>query len=332
MSTAALPPQIRVSLGTAITLGLITGKLNAAPTTAYLMTYYEGKCSANCSFCPQGRESKGSTDRLSRVTWPVYPIQAVMSSLKESVTQKKLGRVCIQALNYPQVFEDLEALVKEIKSGSSVAVSVSCQPQTPEKIHRLKQKGVDRLGVALDAATEAVFNQVKGKDSGGCYRWENLFQLITEALSVFGAGNVSTHIIVGLGETEREAVEVIERCTYLGVLPALFAFTPVRGTALEAKVPPDLGSYRRVQLARYLIINGKAKPADLSFDESGRITDFGLPQQQLETVIESGAPFCTSGCPDCNRPYYNEKPSGPIYNFPKNPNKQEIEKIKKELS
>jgi biotin synthase len=53
----SLPKQIRVSVGTAIILGLIKGKLDAEPTTAYLMTYKAGKCTANCGFCPQARDS-----------------------------------------------------------------------------------------------------------------------------------------------------------------------------------------------------------------------------------------------------------------------------------
>ena len=53
--------------------------------------------------------------------------------------------------------------------------------------------------------------------------------MLSEALEVFGKGNVSTHIIVGLGETEKEAAQVIQRCVDMGVLPALFAFTPIRG-------------------------------------------------------------------------------------------------------
>ena len=31
------------------------------------------------------------------------------------------------------------------------------------------------------------------------------FDLLGEALAVFGKGNVSTHVIAGLGETEKEA-------------------------------------------------------------------------------------------------------------------------------
>lgn len=331
MTAAELPAQIRVSLGTAITLKLAEGKLDAAPTTAYLMTYLDGKCSANCGFCPQAREAKSSSRLLSRVIWPVFRTLEVILALDTAVTKKKISRVCIQALNYPSVFGDLEALIKEIKRHISVAISVSCQPQTPQNISRLKQAGADRLGIALDAATEAIFNKVKGQGAGGCYVWENQFRLFSEALTVFGAGNVSTHVIVGLGESEWDAVAVVERCMGLGVLPALFAFTPVRGTALEGYLAPDLGVYRRVQFARYLIVSKKVTSADIGFDDNGKITAFKVPKNVLQEAIESGLPFQTTGCPDCNRPYYNEKPSGPLYNYPKMPNPKEIEQIKKEL-
>jgi biotin synthase len=115
-------------------------------------------------------------------------------------------------------------------------------------------------------------------------------------------------------------------------LPALFAFTPVRGTALEAKSPPKVESYRRVQLARYLIVHAKVRVENIQFDAEGKITGFGVTEEALDSIIEDGLPFRTSGCPDCNRPFYNEKPSGPFYNYPTNPSPQEIEKIKKQLS
>jgi lipoyl synthase len=322
---------VRVSIGTAIVLGLLEGKLDAAPTTAYLMTYREGKCSANCGFCPQARESKSSSQLLSRITWPTFSTLEVLNALTVTVEQKKIGRICIQALNYPEVFTELEALVVEIKKRCSIDVSVSCQPQNKQNIERLREAGVDRLGIALDAATESVFNRVKGAGTGGCYSWETQFRLFSEALSIFGKGNVSTHVIAGLGETEKEAVEIVQRCVDLGVLPALFAFTPIRGTALQDNLPPKLESYRRIQLARYLIVNGKTEADKISFDVNGKITSYGVSQEAIESIIQDGAPFITSGCPDCNRPYYNEKPSGPIYNYPKKQNEEEIKKITTEL-
>lgn len=324
-----MPPHVRVSLGSAIVLGLSEGKLDAAPTTAYLMTHHQGKCVANCGFCSQARSSKSSTELLSRVTWPTYPTSTVLAALPKAVAEGKIHRVCIQALNYPDVFSELAALVKEIKCCVTVEVSVSCQPQTRQTIKRLKASGVDRLGIALDAATEAIFDRVKGKDVGSNYSWNNQFRLMAEALEVFGRGYVSTHVIVGLGETEQQAAEVLDRCVQLGVLPGLFAFTPVRGTALEACLPPRLDAYRRVQVVRYLLVNGKTRLSDMQFDE-GKIIGFGVSKEALETV-ESGEAFRTSGCPDCNRPYYNEKPRGPIYNYPKKLTQKEVETAKKEL-
>jgi lipoyl synthase len=326
-----LPQQIRVSVGSAIVLGLLEGKLDAAPTTAYLMTHKEGKCSANCGFCPQARGSQSKAELLSRVSWPSFPTQKVLLALSDSVKAGKILRVCIQALNYPEVFCHLLALVKGIKQNSSVPVSVSCQPLNTKNIHLLKDAGADRLGIALDAATPELFDRVKGKGAGGSYSWEGVYGLLKETIGVFGKGNVSTHLIVGLGETEREAALFIEGCVDLGVLPALFAFTPIRGTALETQKPPPLESYRRIQLARYLIVNGKARFADLQFDVAGRICGFGLSPTVLNEAVELGAAFQTSGCKDCNRPYYNEKPSGPIYNYPRKLTKQEIAKIKSDL-
>jgi biotin synthase-related radical SAM superfamily protein len=330
-SQTGLPEQIRVSLGTAIVLGLLEGKLDAEPTTAYLMTYRTGKCTANCGFCPQARASKSNTDLLSRVSWPTFPTPNVLPALAAMAKQGKIRRICIQALNYPDVFDHLEALVQEIKKRSAIPVSVSCQPLNTTNIQRLAKAGVDRLGIALDAATEALFDKVKGSGAGSVYTWENQFTQLNEAIRVFGRGNVSTHVIVGLGETEKEVANVVQRCVDMSVLPALFAFTPVRGTTLEGNLPPQVESYRRVQLAMYLIVKGKARIDDMQFDVEGKITGFGLANEALETVVDGGLPFRTSGCPDCNRPFYNEKPSGPLYNYPENPSREDIEKIKKQL-
>ena len=331
LKQSGLPEQIRVSTGTAIVFDLLRGKLDAEPTTAYLMTYKMGKCTANCGFCPQARGSKSNAELLSRVSWPTFPTSNVLTALGTMSRQGKIKRVCIQALNYPQVFVHLEALVKEIKKQAAVPVSVSCQPLNAVNIELLAKAGVNRLGVALDAATEALFDKVKGKDAGNSYGWENQFSLLSEAIAVFGKGNVSTHLIVGLGETEKEAAQIIQKCVDMSVLPALFAFTPIRGTRLENNSPPPLESYRRVQLMRFLMVNGLVRYEDMHFDNEDKITNFGIASHRLKQIIEDGTPFLTSGCPNCNRPFYNEKPSGPIYNYPRKTSREEIEKIKKQL-
>jgi biotin synthase-related radical SAM superfamily protein len=328
---ADLPRQIRVSIGSAIVLGLLEGKLDAAPTTAYLMTYKPGKCTANCLFCPQARTSRSKPGLLSRVSWPTFATKQVLLRIENAYVTQQIKRVCIQTLNYPEVFTDLTTLIKALKQHANVPVSVSCQPLKAQNIKRLAEVGADRIGIAIDAATEKLFNEVKGSNANGPYKWENQFKQLREAVNLFGKGNVSTHLIIGLGETEKEAVNLIQQCVNMGVSPALFAFTPIRGTALESKPQPLLVSYRRVQLARYLIANNRASYNNMRFNANGKITDFDMEKEKLMQIVETGKPFLTSGCPHCNRPFYNEKPSGPIYNYPRKIREEEISAIKRQL-
>ena len=326
------PKKIRVSIGSAIVLGLSSGKLDASPTTAYLMTYRKGKCSANCGFCPQARESHSKTDMLSRISWPVFPTKRVLNGIEKAVKDDKIKRVCIQALNYPEVFTDLTALVKAIHQKANVPISTSCQPLNNENIKALAEAGVERIGIALDAATEELFDKVKGSCVGGPYSWKKQFKVLGEAIDAFGKGKVSTHLIVGLGESEREMAEIIQRCVDMGVLPALFAFTPISGTALENDSQPSIQRYRRIQIARHFIVYGIARYEDMRFDEEGCICDFSVNEQTLMQNIQMGEPFLTSGCPNCNRPYYNEKPRGPFYNYPTRIGKKELSEIERQLN
>jgi len=322
------PEKIRVSVGSAIVLGLISGRIDAKPTTAYLLTYHDKKCTANCMFCPQARSSSGRADMLSRVTWPAFPLKDVVKGIEKAVKSGELKRVCIQALNYPGVFEDILSIVSSILSRINAPISVSCQPLRLENLERLKHAGVERVGIPLDAATKEIFEKIKGRHAGGPYRWENQVRILLEAVKVFGKDAVSTHLIVGLGETEREMIQRIQWCVDNAIFPGLFAFTPISGTKLEGLSQPSIESYRRIQLGHYLITRKISRFEDFRFDRTEEIVDFGVESELLRNIIESGEPFLTSGCPNCNRPYYNERPGGPLYNYPRPLRKAEVEEIK----
>jgi len=330
-SVGKIPNKIRVSVGSAIVLGLMRGKLDALPTTIYLLTYRADKCSANCGFCPQARESKSRADMLSRVTWPTFSTNQVLQKLKAHTEKRLIRRICIQALNYPMVFDDVLNLVKEIRSVVSLPLSVSCQPFGEEEMKKLAQIGVDRIGIPLDAATEDIFDKIKGSLVDGPYIWRGHREALRKAVKIFGKGKVSTHLIVGLGETEEEMVKMIQWCVDNGVYPGLFSFTPVPGTALESGSQPSLDHYRRIQVARYLIANERTRYESMTINGDGCLIDFGVSKDKLLQVIRGGKPFLTSGCPDCNRPYYNERPGGPLYNYPRMPLSEEIDEIEKQI-
>jgi biotin synthase-related radical SAM superfamily protein len=331
MSDMNFQERIRVSIGSAIALGLTKGILDVKPTTAYLLSCRNEKCLANCSFCPQARDNDGRADMLSRVIWPMFPSEKVIVKIERATHEKKIQRVCIQSLNYPEAFGDVMFLVKKIKCKVNVPISVSCKPLNRQNMRKWAEVGVNRVSIALDAASEEVFRKVKGQDVGEHYRWKKHHEALMEAVEVFGKGCVSTHLIVGLGETEKELCQKIQWCVDSGVYPGLFAFTPIPGTALESSLSPLLSSYRRAQVAHYILTCNKTRFENMRFNTSGNLRSFGISREKLLEIIETGKPFLTSGCPGCNRPYYNERPIGPLYNYPRQLQPEEIEEAKKIL-
>lgn len=319
--------KIRVSIGSASVLGLYNSiRFKDPPTTCYIMTYKQGHCIANCSFCPQARESEASTENLSRVNWPEYSFKDFLMKLSYLVLNKRFKRVCIQTLNYSENSHDLIEIITEIKRITDIPISVAIPPISKEVLRELKQVGVDRIGIALDASTPEIFNNVKGKQANGPYSWETHFAAIEDALEIFSDGKVTTHLIVGLGETSKEILELIQKLNDLQICVGLFAFTPIKGTKLENLESPKLLNFRKIQLGRYLIINYNKNLKDFTFNSKGNIIRYNINRNELWDIIDTSDVLLTSGCPGCNRPYYTSRPSGPIYNYPRELNKIEKQK------
>lgn len=307
--------SIRVSLGTAIALGLIRGRMDAPPTTAYLLT--PGGCHGICKFCPQASTSAGRSDLLSRITWPEFPVEQVVAAIKQALDDfpgnktdgaRKFQRACIQTVRNNRARVTIGHLLDEL--ADLLPVSISWYPANLEEIHELFSLGADRIGIVEDCPTDSLFREIKGGSR------TRIMELLKHAACMY-PGRIGTHLIVGLGESEREMVQAIQEVHDFGVTVGLFAFTPVPGTPLGSESPPDPCVYRRIQVARWLIVKNLRRAEQFIFDENGRIVDWGMANEDLVSILYSGKPFETSGCPGCNRPYYNESPGGFMYNYPR---------------
>jgi biotin synthase-related radical SAM superfamily protein len=310
------PPSINVSIGTAAVLGLADVPMAVAPTTAYLML--GGRCLMNCAFCAQARESQASALSLSRVTWPEYDLDVVTERLAQAAIQGSIRRACLQVTVTEEAFEQSVAILRAVRARADLPFDVAILPHDLEQVRMLVEAGADHIGFGLDAACKRVFRQVKGGS------WARSLNLI-EGTSRFFPGRAAVHLIVGLGETEREMVERLQWAHDLGVTTGLFAFTPVRGTHLADLFPPPLEVYRRMQAARWLIVHDLARDGDMTFEEEGRLVHLGA------SMPVTGEAFQTSGCPDCNRPFYNEQPGGPLYNYPRPLTTEEVARAIREM-
>jgi biotin synthase-related radical SAM superfamily protein len=299
----------RVSSGSATVLGLSDQRVDVAPTTAYLML--GERCRRNCAFCAQARASLAPEGALSRVIWPPFHTGEVVEAVARAHAEGRIQRACFQVTVTPGHIEATRRAVERLAMRSAVPICASVAPGKVEEVEALLAAGAQRVTIALDAACERVYAQVKGGS------WARTLALLEECAQRF-PGRMGTHLIVGLGETEQEMALRLQQMADWGVGVGLFSFTPVAGTPLAGRQPPPLAQYRRMQAARWLIVQGLDRAEHFRFAaQDGRLVAYGLSRQRLREVLVTGEAFRTSGCPGCNRPYYNERPSGPLYNYPR---------------
>ncbi len=244
---------------------------------------------------------------LSRVNWPRWDEEEVLVAVERAYAMRRIVRCCLQVTvsgGYLERVKDIAARIgQEVPLGASVVADA-------DQAGELLGSGLETVGLGLDAATEEAYARAKG--SG----WNEKLAIIEEAAHRF-PGRIATHLIVGLGETEEEIVRLMAQLLGWGVKVGLFAFTPIPGTAMELRPRPPLDRYRRVQVAHHLLLHDVARVEGFGFSSEGRIVFFGLADHELRSFLADGKAFETSGCPGCNRPYYNESPGGPLFNYPR---------------
>ena len=297
----------RVSVGSAAVLGLRKIQMDAAPTTAYVLL--GGHCQRDCAFCAQARSSRAHPGSLSRVMWPRFRAAEVDAAVWRAYQDGAIQRVCFQVTVNSGYIEETKRAVEGLAQACEVPICVSIAPRSTEDVAALLAVGAERVTIAIDAASEEIYARVKGGS------WSHTWGLIERCSGLFPE-RIGTHLIVGLGESEREMIVLMQQLSDLGVGIGLFAFTPVSGTALSVSSPPPIEQYRRVQVALWLLQHRLAREEDFEYADCGRLVSYGPDTGKLMAYMVDGQAFRTAGCAGCNRPYYNERPGGTLFNYP----------------
>jgi radical SAM protein (TIGR04043 family) len=144
-----------------------------------------------------------------------------------------------------------------IKAAVELPIQAQCEPPDDDAwFMRMREAGVDALGMHLEAVTEPVRQRIMpGKAQVSLERY---FQAFEAAVPVFGRGQVSTYILAGLGDAREEILDICRRLTAIGVYPFVVPFVPISGTPLESHPTPSPAFMHSIlgPLAGMLIASG----------------------------------------------------------------------------
>jgi len=335
------PEYLQMSLAAAMTLGLKEGLFyrNARLYCLNLLLTYPEGCHANCAYCGLQKSREGAFGEKSfiRVSWPTYDLETIIRKTKEQ--KHRLFRVCFSMVTHSRAVQDTLYLTERFHREVGLPISILMNPTSMKipDLQALKDQGAQMAAVALDLATEDLFDDHRGKGVLGPHRFDHYWAMLSATASIFGKNRAGCHLIAGMGEREEQMVQRIQKVRDLGARSHMFSFYPEKGSRLAAREACPVDQYRRIQLARYLIDFDHSRAEEMHFDESGKILSFGLPEARVQHWIETGRPFLTSGCPGgsmeaaCNRPY-GDGPPRDIRSFPFPLEEEDIALVKSQMA
>jgi len=137
-----------------------------------------------------------------------------------------------------KALEKYAEICSEVKKETALPIQLQIIP--PEDFswfQRLKDSGVDAVGIHIETFDPEVFKRITpGKARIGFKRYVESWK---EAVRVFGRWQVSTYVLVGMGERLETVIEGAALCAEIGVYPFIVPFRPVAGTPMENVKPPS---------------------------------------------------------------------------------------------
>lgn len=135
---------------------------------------------------------------------------------------------------------DCTAAIKQV----GLPVHVQLEPVPRRYIKMLKDAGADTIGVHIETLDKNVFGAVCPSKDFSAFEdaWKN-------CLDIFGENQVSSYVLVGLGEDYDIMISEMESMASLGVIPFVVPFRPITGTPLEDRPFPLFETVKKYSVA-----------------------------------------------------------------------------------
>lgn len=180
------------------------------PRQAYL-TVSSG-CIFSCRYC----EVPNYPSRRKTIEEIVTMVEGISDSIDAiSLTSGVMGSVDEEEEYVLEVVRSLSHL------GIPIGVSVYPAEKTPERLHEV---GVAEVKFNVETATKDLFTHMCPGLS-----WNAMWRALEQSVPLFGKNHVFSNLIIGLGETDKEAAECIRDLTREGVIPVVRPLSPASG-------------------------------------------------------------------------------------------------------
>ncbi len=221
-------------------IALLHGKDCLATSVIQTCIYWNSK--ERCRFCGielshrSGQAIKmKSPDQLSEVARKAKELDSIEHIVLTTGTVQPPGK----EISY------LIPSASAIKRATGLPIHAQfCPPSSMDGLYELKDAGVDTVGIHIESLDFETLSRVApAKAAMGFDRYEKAWKM---AVKIFGPNQVSSFLIVGLGENKDSIIRGSKFLADLGVYPFVVPLRPIPGSLMEDDLPPDPEEMRRI--------------------------------------------------------------------------------------
>lgn len=187
------------------------------------------RCIYNCQFCSVPKSQGRIKTR-----------EEILAIVEKARNNGKLNVIALTSGIATSPDDEIDSVVEIVRAlvPYGVPIGVAVHPGT-DSSRKLKDAGVTEVKYSVETMDPEIFDRVCRGRKG--HTLDFILESLREAVEIFGKNNVTSNIIIGLGETDECVRRGVEYLAQMGVIPVLrpISISPLRKEELKDAVRPD---------------------------------------------------------------------------------------------
>ncbi len=187
------------------------------------------RCMFHCVYCNSPRLDPKEDKHLSK--------ERIMAMLAESMAEHDVGCVSFTSGVVGSIGGTVERMAEVVRAVREryPDMPIGAEPYVgcEEHIRILREAGADEIKINLESPRKDIFERVCPD-----LDWDGIWDRLSEAVAAFGRGRVVSNIIYGMGETDEDMEQAMDRLCSMGVVPGIRALrmNPMNVEGMESAI------------------------------------------------------------------------------------------------
>jgi lipoate synthase len=170
------------------------------------------RCIYHCRFCT----SPALDQRLTKGLDPDKVVTMVLRAA-ERRDMKAVALTSAVVKDPQSTVDQLAYVISKVREKlPDIPIGVEPYIDRPEQVDQLKEAGADEIKLNIETFDREIFEKVCGEQD-----LDRILGMIAYAVKVFGRGKVTSNIIVGMGESDANVLDGVERLASMGCIATL---------------------------------------------------------------------------------------------------------------